>query len=231
LLGVYLVFILAIAVSSILVRRRHFWSQSDSLMLIFGIVDAAREIAVDTILTGCALLAYRRWQGDRSYPSRAGHWLLLRALAVFATLRIYQLLLPALAVSATRTIAVLSGAGAYVSVLIIDLAFLWCLRRHLPRHWVAVFFVRCIATAIRAAFLFMERERDATNEVDFNFLSVGAALFVALVICWAIGRDRRSGVPTDGLHRLGIATELALHALNAIVPIYLFLRLLARRPY
>ena len=32
-------------------------------------------------------------------------------------------------------------AGASVSVLIVELAFLWCLRRHLPRHWVVVFLV------------------------------------------------------------------------------------------
>ena len=153
-------FILAIAVSPILVPRRHLWSQSDGLMLIDGVAVAFR-IAIGTILTGCALLAYRRWQGDRSYPSRAGHWLLLRALAVHATWTIsrpiYWLLLRALAVPVTQRNFNLYQAGVYVSVLIIDLAFLWCLRRGLPRHWVAVFLVHCLAAAIRAALLFMQR--------------------------------------------------------------------------
>jgi hypothetical protein len=165
--------------------------------------------AIGTILTGCSLLAYRRWRGDRSYPSRAGHWLLLRALAVYATWTIF--ILPR------------APAGASVSVLIVDLAFLWCLRRHLPRHWVAVFLVTCIAAAIRAA-LFIEWERNPAIVVSLNSLSVGAALFDALVILWAIGRDRRSGVPTDGLHRLGIATVLALDALSAIFSLIYLVR-------
>src|SRR5262249_31295921 len=41
----------------------------------------AMGTAFGTILTGCGLLAYRRWKGDTFYPSRAGHWLLLLGLA------------------------------------------------------------------------------------------------------------------------------------------------------
>ena len=41
----------------------------------------AMGTAFGTILIGCGLLAYRRWRGDTSYPSRAGHWLLLLGLA------------------------------------------------------------------------------------------------------------------------------------------------------
>ena len=44
----------------------------------------AMGMAFGTILTGCGLLAYRRWQGDTFYPSRAGHWLLLFGLAAAA---------------------------------------------------------------------------------------------------------------------------------------------------
>jgi hypothetical protein len=159
-------------------------------------------IALGTILTGCILLAYRRWRGNRSYPSRSGHWLLLRALAVHATWTIF--ILPG------------SPAGASLSVLIVDLAFLWYLRRHLPRHWVAVFLVSCIAAAVRAA-LFMALYRiPATVVVSLNSVSIGSAVVDALVILWAVGRDRRSDVPTDGLHRLGIVTVLALDAWSAI---------------
>ena len=42
----------------------------------------AMGTAFGTILTGCGLLAYRRWRGDTSCPSRAGHWLLILGLAV-----------------------------------------------------------------------------------------------------------------------------------------------------
>ena len=44
----------------------------------------AMGTAFGTILTGCGLMAYRRWRGDASYPSRAGHWLLLFGLAAAA---------------------------------------------------------------------------------------------------------------------------------------------------
>jgi hypothetical protein len=166
-------------------------------------------MALGTILTGCVLLAYRRWRGDTHYPSRAGHWLLLRALAVYATWTIF--ILPRY------------PAGASVSVLIVELAFLWCLRRHLPRHWVVVFLVPCIAAVIRAA-LFMALERDPSIVLSLNDISAGSALVDALVILWAIGRDRRSGAPTDGLHRLGIVTVLALDALNTIFSLASFFR-------
>src|SRR5262245_22800443 len=51
-----------------------------SLILVSG-YSLAMGTAFGTILTGCAMMAYRRWQGDSSYPSRAGHWLLLFGLA------------------------------------------------------------------------------------------------------------------------------------------------------
>jgi hypothetical protein len=169
-------------------------------MMVFG-SNVVWGMALGTILTGCVLLAYRRWRGDTSYPSRAGHWLLLRALAVYAT----------------WTIFILSGplTSASVSVLMVDVAFLWCLRPHLPRQWVAVFLVSCIAAAIRAA-VFMALYRDPAIVVSLNSIGIGSALVDALVILRAIGRDRRSDVPTDGLHRLGIVMVLVLDVLSAI---------------
>jgi hypothetical protein len=169
-------------------------------VLLFG-SNVLWGIALGTILTGCVLLAYRRWRGDTRYPSRAGHWLLLRSLAAYATWKIF--------------IRSGSPVSASVSVLIVDLAFLWYLRPHLPGHWVAVFLVSGIAAAVRAA-LFMALERDPVIVVSLNPVSAGLALVDALVILWAVGRDRRSDVPTDGLHRLGIATMLAHYTLSAI---------------
>jgi hypothetical protein len=68
------------------------------------------------------------------------------------------------------------------------------------------------------AALRLARELNSTIFVDLSFLNFLAALFDAGVICWAIRRDRRSGVPTDGLHRLGIAGGLAADAVIAIPP-------------
>jgi hypothetical protein len=158
-------------------------------------------IALGTVLAGCALLAYRRWQGDRSYPSRAGHWLLLRTLAVYVTWMAFAHLRLSLFVPNSL-------------VLMVDLAFLWGLRRRLPRHWVAVFLVSCIAAAIRAA-VFMALDRIPAIVWSLNYIGAGSALLDALVVFWAIGRDRRAGVPTDGLHRLGIVLVLVLDALSA----------------
>jgi hypothetical protein len=172
-------------------------------VLVFSSI-VAWGFALGTILTGCGLLAYRRWQGDTDYPSRAGHWLLLRVLAVDATWAAYALSHHPLSVHGS-------------SALMIDLAFFWCLRRRLPRHWVAVFLVSCILAGIRAIELIA---------IDFYYLSailrslrhfgIGSALLDALVILWAVGRDRRSGVPTDDLHRLGIVMVLVVDALSVI---------------
>jgi hypothetical protein len=161
-------------------------------------------IAMGTILTGCVLLVYWRWRGDRSYPSRAGHWLLLRGLALYAVLA---------ALIHSRSLSF----PYYWIALLVDLAFLWGLRRRLPRHWVAVFLVTCIIAAIRAVgFTAVFFNRPATSAIG-----IGSALLDAVAILWAVGRDRRSSIPTDGLHRLGVGTTLALDTAN--VALYLAL--------
>jgi hypothetical protein len=157
--------------------------------------------ALGTTLTGCVLLAYRRWRGDTRYPSRAGHWLLLRNLAVDA---IWMIRPPPL-----------SATGAMV--LMIDLAFLWGLRRRLPRHWVTVFVVSSLDAAVRAVmFIAFEFYHLTAMLMSLGPIGVGFSLVDALVILRAIGRDRRSGAPTDGLHRLGVATMVAIDAMNVI---------------
>jgi hypothetical protein len=166
--------------------------------------NVAWGMALGTIFTGCALLAYRRWRGDTDYPSRAGHWLLLRGLAVDATW----------SASAYSRLS-LSARGSIV--LMVDLAFLWGLRRRLPRHWVAVFLVSSILAAVRAVgFMAFEFYHDTSILMSLRYIGAGSVLLDAIVILRAIGRDGRSGVPTDGLHRLGIVTVLALDALSAI---------------
>jgi hypothetical protein len=47
-------------------------------------------------------------------------------------------------------------------------------------------------------------------------IGIGTALVDASTILWAIGRDRRSGAPADGLHRLGVGAGLALDAIDMI---------------
>ena len=166
--------------------------------------NVAWGMALGTIFTGCALLAYRRWRGDTDYPSRAGHWLLLRGLAVDATWS-----------ASTYSRLSLSVRGSIV--LMVDLAFFWGLRRRLPRHWVAVFLVSSILAGIRAVgFMAFDHSYHPAVAMTLRHIGAGSVLLDALVILRAIGRDRRSGVPTDGLHRLGIVTVLALDVLSAI---------------
>jgi hypothetical protein len=164
-------------------------------------------MAIGTILTGCGLLAYRRWRGDTSYPSRAGHWLLLRHLAVQAASVAF--------VHLRLSISVISS-----SALMIDLAFLWGLHRRLPRHWIVVFLLSSIAAAIQA-FGFSAFAPTLRTVAAIRSIGIGSALLDALAILWAIGRDRRSGVPTDGLHRLGIGTSVALDAIRVLFSVVL----------
>lgn len=165
-------------------------------------------IAIGTILAGCGLLAYRRWRGDLSCPSRAGHWLMLRALALHAVNAAPQY------------------AGVHLSIFvlywiypIIDVAFLWGLRRRLPRHWVAVFLVSTVLSAIRAVGF----AAFAYSRFPLAAISIGSVLLDVFVILRAVGRDRHEGAPADGLHRLGVGTALALDAFSLIFNLVLIL--------
>jgi hypothetical protein len=50
----------------------------------------------------------------------------------------------------------------------------------------------------------------------WSAIGAGSALLDASTILWAIGQDRRSGAPADGLHRLGVGVGLALDAIYMI---------------
>lgn len=161
-------------------------------------------MALGSLATGCGLMAYRRWRGDLSYPSRAGHWLLLRILAISAT---------RLAVRPLR----MSTAAAGAIALMIHLAFLRGVRHRLPRHWVAVFLVASIASAVRlAVFLALALDHWPLYTWRMSYISGASAVVDALATLWAIGRDRRDSVPADGLHRLGVATALLIDASSVI---------------
>ena len=130
----------------------------------------AMGAALGAILTGCGLMAYRRWRGDSSYPSRAGHWLLLFGLAAAAAdvaavlafeYRIMQdpdypahPITPYLAqfmagppgfTPVTDHHAVGWSVGAMAA-----LGFLGALRHRLERRWLAVFVVFAVVGAILA---------------------------------------------------------------------------------
>ncbi len=97
-------------------------------------------------------------------------------------------------------------------VALTDLGFFWVLRRRLPRHWVAVFLVSILLAAVRAIeFVTSPYQRHLRSAIG-----VGSALLDATTILWAIGQDRRSGAPADGLHRLGVGVRLALDVISMI---------------
>jgi hypothetical protein len=54
-------------------------------------------------------------------------------------------------------------------------------------------------------------------------ISGASALADALATLWAIGRDRKTGAPTDGLHRLGVGTALLLDASSVIFSLIVLL--------
>jgi hypothetical protein len=209
------------------------------LAIVMG-YNLAMGTAFGTILTGCALLAYRRWRGDTSCPSRAGHWLLLFGLAAaaadVAAVVAYQYrdvhdpaypLTPHLAQyepggPSTWPSGYHQAVGWSVGAMA-GLAFLLALRRRLPRHWLAVFLTFFIVSVVLAVghIPFLIRPLHGVAGVDLNRLLVqayaGSILVGALAILWAIVRDRRSGVPTDGLHRLGLGAWLAIAAIQMVM--------------
>jgi hypothetical protein len=200
----------------------------------------AMGTAFGTILTGCGLLAYRRRQGDTSYPSLGGHWLLLfgpaAAAADVAAVVAYQYRAvqdPAYPVTPYLAQNEPGGAGTWPAMYhhaagwgvgaIIALGFLWAVHRRLVRHWLAVFLVFFIVSATLAAvhITSLVLSLFLMNTRRLNFLLVqtyaGSILVGALAILWAIVQDRRSGAPADGLHRLGFGTWLAIAVIQMVM--------------
>jgi hypothetical protein len=172
-------------------------------LLVYG-NSAVWAITLGSLVAGCSLIAYRRWRCGLEYPSRAGHWLLLRILAVHAA-------------SLTFGLYRLPSSAATAIILMIHLAFLQGVRHRLPRHWVAVFLVAAINTAMRmAVFLAYSLGSWPSSIWRMSYLSGASSLVDALATLWAIGRDRRAAAPADGLHRLGVGTVLILDASSVI---------------
>jgi hypothetical protein len=179
-------------------------------VLVYG-NSAVWAIALGSLFAGCSLMAYRRWRWGLAYPSRAGHWLLLRILAIHAA---------SLGFGLYRV----PSTAATAIVLMIHLAFLRGVRRLLPRHWVAVFLVAAINTAIRmVVFLAYSVGYWPSSIWRMSHISGASSLVGALATLWAIGRDRRAGVPADGLHRLGVGTALLLDASSVIFSLIVLL--------
>lgn len=203
-----------------------------ALAIVTG-YNLAMGTAFGTILTGCTLLACRRWGGDRSYPSRAGHWLLIFGLAaaaadVAAVMAFYYRDPhdPAYSISPYITHWIHGGpwtwpAGYHQAVgwsvgTMAGLGFLLALRRRLPRHWLAVFATFTIVGAVQAVghipFLIPALHGLAGFPLNrlMSHVYAGSVLLGTFAILWALTRDWRSDAPTDGLHRLGIGVWLAI---------------------
>jgi hypothetical protein len=200
----------------------------------------AMGTAFGTILTGCGLLAYRRWRGDTSCPSRAGHWLLLLGLAaapadVAAVVAYHLRAVQDPSYPVTPYLAQFSpgGASTWPSMhhhavgwgvgAMVALGFALTIHRRLERRWRAVFLVYLLAGAILAAgyiaALGLALVGVSTRRLNFLLVHVyaGSAVLSALAILAAIVGDTRSGAPRDGLHRLGVGAWLAIAAIQLVM--------------
>jgi hypothetical protein len=196
----------------------------------------AMGMAFGTILTGCGVLVYRRWRGDTSYPSRAGHWLLLFGLAaaaadIAAVVAYNHRAVRDPYLSITPFLIQFNGRNApwpsmYHQTVgwglgtMISLGFLLAVRRRLERHWCAVFFVFFLAAAILAA---GQINTLVQAHLGINPLSsihtltrvyAGCVLLGGITILRAVAGDRRSGTIGDGLHRLGVGAWLTITAIQ-----------------
>jgi hypothetical protein len=203
----------------------------------------AMGMAFGTILTGCGLLAYRRWRGDTSCPSRAGHWLLLFGLAAAAAdvaavaAFQYQVMQDPdfLTYPNTPYLAqFVSGPPGFSPMLyhhavgwgvgaLAALGFLRALRDRLERHWLAVFLVFFIVSATLAVAhttsLILSHYPVDTRRLNRLLVHpyAGSVVLGALAILSAVAKDRRSSGPGDGLHRLGVGAWLAIAAIQMVM--------------
>ena len=210
-----------------------------SLVLVTG-YDLAMGTAFGTILTGCGLLAYRRWRGDPSYPSLAGHWLLLLGLAAAVpdvaavAVHIHAASRDPSHLGTPYLAQFQPGPGGFWPVLyhhavgwgvgaMTALGFLWALRHRLERRWVAVFLVFSLASAalatahVTSAILWHYGVDNRRLNLILVHVYVGVVVLGALAILAAIAGDTRSGAPPDGLHRLGVGTWLAIAAIQLVM--------------
>jgi hypothetical protein len=203
-------------------------------MVIAVVYNLAMGMAFGTLLTGCALLARRRWRGDTHYLSRPGHWLLIFGLAAAAadgaavaayvhwevpdpSYPVYPYLAHFIVGGASTQPSMYHQAVGWGLGAIIALVAHLALRLRLDRRWRAVFLVFFLAGAILAVGHIIELTAGPRiGPSDLNFLMVhvyaGCVVAGALAILAALLGDRRSGTPGDGLHRLGVGAWLAIAA-------------------
>jgi hypothetical protein len=217
---------------------RHFLS-SRGLAIVTG-YGFAMGMVFGTILTGCGLIAYRRWKGDASYPSRAGHWLLILGLAVAAadvaaTVAFEHQAARDPSMHVTPYLAqfqpgpegfwpvLYHHAVGWVMGAIIALGFLLALRGRLERRWLAVFLVFFLVSAtlaavhVASAILAHFGARTRPWNLMLVHVYAGAVVLGALAIVAAIAGDRRSGALGDGLHRLGVGAWLTIAAIQTVI--------------
>jgi hypothetical protein len=216
-----------------------------ALAIVTG-YNLAMGTAAGTILTGCGLMAHRRWRGDRSCPSLAGHWLLLFGLAaaaadIAAVLAYRYGTVPDPSYPVTPYLAQFQPGGASTGPTfyhqtvgwgvgaLAALGFLRVVRRRLPRRWVAVFITFALVAAVLGAghivvLVFAPRLVGPPLNRFFVHAYAGAVLLGAIAIVSAIDKDRRSGARGDLLHRLGLDAWLAAAAIQLVLyGVYLYL--------
>lgn len=215
-------------------------AHSGRAMAIITGYSLAMGTAFGSILTGCALMAGRRWRGDVGYPSRPGHWLLAFALAsaaadVAAVVAFNRQAAREPAIPVTALLAqFMPGPEGFSPALhhhavgwgvgaIIALGFLRALRRRLERRWVAVFLVFSIAGATLAAAhitcLILSQYPVRTRplaDLIVHAYAVAVIVGAAAIVAATLG-DRRAGASGDGLHRLGVGAWLAIAAIQVLM--------------
>jgi hypothetical protein len=195
--------------------------------------------AAGTILTGCGLMADRQRRGDRSYPSLGGHWLLLFGLtaaaadvAAVVAYRFWTVQDPSYPVDPYLAQFQPGGASSgptfyhqtvgWSAGALAALGFLWAVRRRLPRRWIAVFFTFALVAAILGGghlivLVFAPRLVGPPLNRSFVHAYAGAVLLGAVAIVSAVDKDRRSGAPADGPHRLGVGAWLLIAVIQLIL--------------
>jgi hypothetical protein len=208
------------------------------MRILSGAYNLLMGVAFGTLLAGSGVLAYRRGQGNRSYPSLPGHWLLLFGIAAA--------LADGVAVVVFRSlVAAWSSPGNYLSVYwlayrmarnpnlpgmfhqcigwglgsVFALAFLWGLKRQLSWPWCAVFLAFFLTAGVLEAGAIVSTI-SAYGPSGWSgpivwyrqaiHLYAGFIVLCTALILLAIVRDRFSGLSADGLHWTGVGAWLMI---------------------
>jgi hypothetical protein len=208
------------------------------MRILSGTYNLLMGVAFGTLLAGSGVLAYYRGQGNRSYPSLPGHWLLLFGMAAA--------LADGVAVVVFRSLAAAwFSPGDYITVYwlayrmarnpnlpgmfhqcvgwglgsVLALAFFWGLKRRLSWPWRAVFLAFFLTAGVLAAGAIVSTI-SAYGPSGWSgpllwyrqaiHLYAGFVVLCTALILLAVLRDRFSGILADGLHWTGVAAWLTI---------------------